>query len=89
MKIAFWSNANDKCSVTANMAAISVASVIRYPYSIMTMENKLSNYNLGNAFFGKSHVSILNEVGTNYYDGDGMEGLMRKIYRGDFNPDML
>ena len=89
MKIAFWSNANDMCSVTANLAAISVASVIRYPYSIITMENKLCSNNLGNAFFGRSPVNLMNEVGTNYYDGGGMEGLMRKIYRGDYNSGML
>ncbi|MHB8129839.1 MAG: hypothetical protein ACYDEX_12650 [Mobilitalea sp.] len=89
MKIAFWSNANEKCGVSANLAAISVASVIRYPYSIITMENRLCNNNLGKAFLGNDHGKLINEVGTNYYDGGGIEGLMRKIYRGDYHSDSL
>ena len=83
MIIAFWSNANEKCSVTANMAAISMACVIRYPYSVVMMENYLSRSNLKAAFYGRENISFVNEVGTNYYDGNGMEGLIRKIYRGD------
>lgn len=89
MKIAFWSNASEVCLVSANMAAISVASVIRYPYSVLTMENHLSSNNLGRAFMGRSSVNLLNEVGTNYYDGGGMEGLLRKIYRGDYHKGIL
>ena len=83
MIIAFWSNANEKCSVTANMAAIGTTCVIRYPYSVVMMENYLSKSNLRAAFYGRENINIINEVGTNYYDGNGMEGLIRKIYRGD------
>jgi hypothetical protein len=89
LKIAFWSNANEKCAVSANLAAISVASVIRYPYSIITMENRLCHNNLGRAFMGNTHAKLLDEVGTNYYDGGGIEGLLRKIYRGDYRSDIL
>lgn len=90
MKIAFWSNANDKCGVTANLAAVSVASVIRYPYSVITMENRLCSNNLGRAFLGNSRAGrMMNEAGTNYYDGSGMEALVRKIYRGDHYSGML
>ncbi len=89
MKIAFWSNANEKCGVSANLAAISVASVIRYPYSIIAMENRLCHNNLGKAFMGNTLANSLDEVGTNYYDGGGIEGLMRKIYRGDYHSDIL
>lgn len=89
MKIAFWSNANERCGVTENLAAISVASVIRYPYSVITMENRLCSNNLGKAFLGRSHVSMMNEVGTNYYEGGGMEGLIRKIYREDYFEGIL
>jgi hypothetical protein len=89
LKIAFWSNANETCGVSANLSAISVASVIRYPYSVITMENRLCNNNLGKAFMGNAHASQLYEVGTNYYDGSGMEGLMRKIYRGDYHSGIL
>ncbi len=88
MKIAFWSNSNEKCNVSANLAAISVASVIRYPYSIIMMENQLSN-SLGKAFLGTNRVKCLREAGTNYYDGGGMEGLLRKIYRGNYQSEIL
>lgn len=89
MKIAFWSNANEKCNVSSNLAAISVASVIRYPYSVIALENHLCNNNLGKAFCGNDRISLYNEVGTNYYDGRGMEGLLRKIYRGNYHSDTL
>lgn len=89
MKVAFWSNANEKCRVSANMAAISVASVTRYPYTIITMENRLCHNNLGKAFMGNNHIDRLDAVGTNYYDGGGIEGLMRKIYRGEYQSNIF
>ncbi len=89
MKIAFWSNSSDACSVSANMAAVSVAAVIRYPFTLIAMENRLSINNLGMAFLGHSHVAGMYEVGTNYYDGSGIEGLLRKIYRGSYHAGML
>lgn len=89
MKIAFWSNSPEECRVSSNMAAIGVASVIRYPYSIIVMENRLSSNNLGKAFYGSSRECILYEAGANYYDGKGLEGLVRKIYRGDKHNGML
>ena len=89
MKIAFWSNDNERCAVTANLAAISVMSVIRYPYTIITMENRRNTYNLSNAFFGRTKIKLFHEAGTNYYDGGGLEGLIRKIYRGTDEYDTL
>ncbi len=89
MKIAFWSNDNDVCQVSANMAAVSVASVIRYPYTVIAMENRLCNNNLGKAYLGINHAEAFHEPGTGYYDGGGIEGLMRKIYRGLCHPDIL
>jgi hypothetical protein len=89
MKAAFWSNANDFCTVSANLAAISVASAIRYPYSIITMENRLCRHNLGKAFNGGTRANLLDDVGTNYYDGSGIEGLLRKIYREEIRPGIL
>lgn len=83
MKVAFWSNVSEQCSVTANMSAISIACVTRYPYSVISLENKLCQKNLGKAFLGNYCGSMLCEAGTNYYDGGGMEGLLRKIYRGE------
>lgn len=89
MKIAFWSNANQKCGVTANLAAISVASVMRFPYTILALENRLCHNNLGQAYLGTPCVEMLREVGTNYYDGGGIEGLLRRIYRGDYQSNII
>ncbi|MBP1755918.1 MAG: putative rane protein [Firmicutes bacterium] len=89
MKVAFWSNANELCTVSANLAAISVACAIRGPYSIISMENRLRSHNLGNAYNGGARANLLDEVGTNYYDGSGIEGLLRKIYRGDIRSNIL
>jgi hypothetical protein len=89
VKIAFWSNVNERCGVTANMAAISVASVMRFPYTILALENRLCRINLGRAFLGTSSVEMLREGGTNYYDGGGIEGLLRRIYRGDYRSNIL
>lgn len=89
MKIAFWSNVSEACGVSANLAAVSVATVMRYPYSVIAFENRLCCNNLGKAFLGRSHTKGNSEVGTNYYDGGGMEGLMRKLYRGDYHVGMV
>ena len=85
MKIAFWSNAMEWCSVSANLAAISVAIAIRYPYTIVTLENHLCVHGLGKAYNDGSCAGMPAEAGTNYYDGFGMEGLLRKIYRREYN----
>lgn len=89
MKIAFWSNSSEKCNVSANLAAVSVASVIRYPYTVIVVENQLGHNNLGKAFLGDTHIKLFHEAGTNYYDGGGIEGLLRKIYRENYGPDTL
>ncbi len=89
LKIAFWSNDNEKCQVSANLAAICVATVIRYPYTVMAIENSLCSNNLGKAFLGRSNLNLFCDSGTNYYDGGGLEGLIRKIYRGDFTRSMM
>ena len=89
MKVAFWSNSNELCGVSANLAAVSVISAIRYSCSIITLENRLSHQNLGVAYNGGSYTDVLHEAGTNYYDGSGIEGLLRKIYRGDLSPGGL
>jgi hypothetical protein len=89
LNIAFWSNANELCQVSANMASISIASVIRYPYSVTLIENRLCNNNLGKAFFDRRSINFIHEAGTNYYDGGGMEGLIRKIYRGNDSKGIL
>lgn len=88
MKIAFWSNAR-QCGVTSNLAAISVASVIRFPYRLITLENHLSPNNLGSAYLGKPRADMVRDVGTNYYEGGGSEGLIRKIYRGGYASNVL
>ncbi len=83
MKIAFWTNVKDKCAVSPNMAAISVASVSRFPYRIIAMENHLCPIPLGRAFGKSDQRRVFLEVGTNYYEGGGIEGLLRRIYRGN------
>lgn len=89
MKVSFWSNANEKCISSANLAAVSVACAIRSSYSIITMENHLCRHNLGRAYKGGVRGNTLDDPGTNYYDGSGMEGLLRKIYRGETSPGIL
>lgn len=90
MKIAFWSNANQKCGVTANLAAISVASVNRFPNKkIVALENRLCQNNLGQAYLGRSIVPMQQEAGHNYYDGGGIEGLLRRIYRQDYCSNII
>jgi len=80
VKVAFWSNAR-QCGVSSNLAAISVASVIRFPYKILAFENHLCPNNLGCAYLGRGKADMIAEVGTNYYEGGGSEGLIRRIYR--------
>lgn len=80
MKVAFWSNAR-QCGVTSNLAALSIASVIRFPYKILALENHLCPNNLGCAYLGRGKADMVAEVGTNYYEGGGSEGLIRRIYR--------
>ncbi len=89
MKIAFWSNTYEQSMVSYNLAAISIASVMRYPHPIAVLENHLHKNNLGRAFLGSHSEPILREVGTNYYEGSGIEGLLRRIYRGYNDPGML
>ena len=50
MKIAFWSNAYEKTGAFLNFAAVSIAGVMWYPYTITVFENYLSKCNLGKAF---------------------------------------
>ena len=89
MKIAFWSNSYEQSLVSYNLAAVSIASVMRYPYTVTVLENHLSKENLGLAFLGAGRAPFLREVGTNYYEGGGIEGLLRRIYRGENNPVIL
>lgn len=89
MKIAFWSNAYEQAMVSYNLAAVSIACVMRYPYSVSVMENHLHKENLGLPFLGTNRVPFIREVGTNYYEGGGVEGLLRSVYRGSVNLPML
>ncbi len=89
MKIAFWSNSYEQSLVSYNLAAVSIASVMRFPYRVTVLENHLYKDNLGHAFLGAGRMPFLREVGTNYYEGGGIEGLLRIIYRGESNPTVL
>ncbi len=89
MKIAFWSNTYEQARVSYNLAAVSIACVMRFPYSVSVMENHLHKDNLGLAFLGTNRVPFIREVGTNYYEGGGVEGLLRYVCRGSNNPPEL
>lgn len=90
MIISFWSNSYEQSMVSYNLAAVSIASVMRSPYRRVTvLENHLHKDNLGHAFLGAGRMPFLREVGTNYYEGGGIEGLLRRIYRGVDDPAVL
>lgn len=89
VKIAFWSNEYEKSGAFYNFVAVSIASVMRYPYTITILENYLERDNLAKAYF-VNHETIHNRYGgTGFYEGRGIEGLLRRIYRGDNNPYLL
>lgn len=86
MKIAFWSNEYEKSYAYLNFVAISIACVMSHPYTITVLENYLGRNNLGKAYFS-NYDSLLNRFeGRDYYEGEGVEGLLRRIYRGDNYP---
>ncbi len=89
MKIVFWSNEFEKSGAFLNFAAISIASVIQYPYIITILENYLGKENLGKAFFNNDITLKARYRGTGFYDGEGIETLLRRIYRGDNHSGLL
>ena len=89
MKIAFWSNENEKSCAYLNFVAVSIASVMSYPYKITVMENYFGRENLGRAFFVDYDSIHPRYIGTGFYEGRGIEGLIRRIYRGDNYPSLL
>lgn len=74
MKVAFWSNAGEKNGVTSNLACISIASAMEYPYKSILIENhnqknKLENvlmYNLTGYHLRKETDFHLKHIGMNY-----------------------
>ena len=89
MKVAFWSNEYEKSHAFHNFAAISIASVMSNPYTITVLENHLGRDNLGKAFFVDNDNIHARSGGTCFYEGGGIEGLLRRIYRGDNAPSIL
>lgn len=83
MKVAFWSNAYDKSRAFSNFVAVSIASVIWYPYTITLLENYLGKENLGKVLSVDNQLIYDKGVTTGYYEGKGIEGLLRRIYRGE------
>lgn len=83
MKIAFWSNEYEKTGAFYNFVAVSIASVMSHPYTITVIENYLERDNLGRAFFHNCDTLDSGYGGTGFYEGGGIEGLLRRIYRGD------
>lgn len=89
VKVAFWSNDYEKSCAYLNFAAVSIASVMSHPYKITVLENYLGRDNIGKTFFKACDVENPRYVGTGFYEGRGIEGLLRRIYRGDNNPSLL
>jgi len=88
LNVAFWSNAYEKSGTFLNFAGVSIASVMRYPYRITVLENYLGKPNLGNAFF-PDKTAVNKDGMVSFYEGKGIEGLLRRIYRGDKDPGLL
>ena len=89
MNVAFWSNEHEKSGAFTNFVATAIASVIREPYTITILENYLARENISKAFFSHSNIKDISCGGTGFYEGSGIEGLLRRIYRGDNFPDLL
>ena len=89
MKIAFWSNEYEKSCAYLNFAAVSIAGVMSHTYTITVLENYLDRNNLGKAFFAYNDSIHAKYEGTGFYEGGGIEGLLRRIYRGDIYPSLL
>lgn len=85
MKIAFWSNEYEKSSAFYNFVAVSIASVMQYPYTITVLENYLGRDNIGKAYFNHDENNYIKHGGK-YYEGGGIEGLLRRLCRGDTQP---
>lgn len=62
MNVAFWSNSYNKCSVTNNMLAISLASALLLPYRILLFENYLSSDNIGSVFSSNKPVYLNEDI---------------------------
>ncbi|MBE5962302.1 MAG: hypothetical protein E7256_13135 [Lachnospiraceae bacterium] len=69
MKIAFWSNEQES-GVTSNLTAVSIASVLAFPYRILMMENHTNENGIAKYLFQCSRSSIMKEQ-TVYYLGHG------------------
>lgn len=87
MKIAFWSNDYEKSCALHNFVAISIASVMQYPYTITAFENYLGKDNASKAYFSSSENDNLKYGGINLYEGGGIEGLLRRLYHGNNKTD--
>lgn len=88
MKIAFWSNEYEKSGAFYNFVAVSIASVMQYPYTITVLENYLGRKNIGKAYFDHDDKNFIKHGGT-YYEGGGIEGLLRRISCGYNFPELL
>lgn len=90
VKVAFWSNEYEKSYAFLNFVAVSIASVMSNPYTITMLENYIGRDNLSKAFFVDYDNIHTKSGGTpGFYEGGGIEGLLRRIYRGDNYPDLL
>lgn len=83
MKIAFWGNALQKANVSAHLAAISMVTATCSPYRIVAFENHLCKPDLGTIYHGQQNNQVVREAGCNYYEGVGLEGMIRQMYRAN------
>lgn len=89
MKVAFWSNEYEKSYTFLNFIAVSIASVMCSPYTVALMENYIGKENLSKAFFSSLDNLYTGYGSVGFYEGKGIEGLLRRIYRGERCPGLL
>ena len=59
---------------------------MQYPYTITAFENYLGKVNAGKAYFSSWENENNRYGGINIYEGGGIEGLLRRLYHGKYNP---
>lgn len=103
MKVAFWSNEFEKTYAFLNFVAISITCAMSSSNTITMFENYLGRDNFGKAYipnYDNIHVRLgrsglyhdkmhIKPEWTELYEGGGMEGLLRRFYRGEYSPDIL
>ncbi|MBR1740750.1 MAG: hypothetical protein IJ733_02560 [Lachnospiraceae bacterium] len=82
MKISFWSPVRSSVGVTTIMACISALSAIGKRGKSILLENHYSLRSLADILMESKEKEYLREKGA-YYDRNGMEYLLKRIYSGE------